>query len=162
MSTLTEAEKKLAINGGSKAKTTSIAPYHKVHIEELLELISLWGVKPETQRRVAELIRPEVTGPHLFRYYTWVNDPVYRTDADYKKGDHLRWVYTSNVYLKCTVAHTPNTVLDDVLGNLELGPDLLEYLIDYWAWTTDTCHWSPLHSCLQTSLWERLSFWPHC
>ncbi len=45
-------KEKLAIEGGPKAKTTETKYIPKYGIEELVELIKLWGLKPESEEKV--------------------------------------------------------------------------------------------------------------
>jgi 8-amino-3,8-dideoxy-alpha-D-manno-octulosonate transaminase len=58
-------------NSPSKA-VPGLGPYPtKIGAEELLELLDLWQLSPETQRQITKLINAdaELKGPHLFRYY---------------------------------------------------------------------------------------------
>lgn len=50
----------------------SLGPYPtKLDHEELIELIDLWELSPDTRARIEQLLRddPQLRGPHLFRYY---------------------------------------------------------------------------------------------
>lgn len=64
-------EKKLAIEGGSKAKTIESKYVAKYGIEELMELVKLWGLKAQTEEKVKAVLEESWSGksPHLFRYY---------------------------------------------------------------------------------------------
>ncbi len=64
-------EKKLAVEGGSKAKTVESKNVSKYGIEELMELIKLWGIKPGLEASLQKQVEEAWTGesPHLFRYY---------------------------------------------------------------------------------------------
>ena len=64
-------ERKLAIEGGQKAKNTSSKHVPKYGIEELMELLKLWGIKPDYEEKIKALLLESWTGvsPHLFRYY---------------------------------------------------------------------------------------------
>ncbi|HOJ31321.1 MAG TPA: DegT/DnrJ/EryC1/StrS family aminotransferase [bacterium] len=62
---------KLAIEGGKKARTKETKEGAKYGIEELMELVKLWGLKPDTEEVVRSALEKAWTGrsPHLFRYY---------------------------------------------------------------------------------------------
>lgn len=62
---------KLAIEGGQKAKTIITKYVPKYGIEELIELVKLWGLKSENEEKVKSVLEESWTGksPHLFRYY---------------------------------------------------------------------------------------------
>jgi len=65
------SEQKLAIDGGPKA-AGQLGPFPtKIGTEELLEILSMWELGPETEQTLKQLIEneSEVKGPHLFRYY---------------------------------------------------------------------------------------------
>jgi len=100
----TNTEKSLAINGGPKAKTAASEPYHKVHVEELLELMTLWGLKEETLARVEELIRDEVTGPHLFRYYGSRPSKVRQFEEAFAEALRAKYVLAVNSGTSALVA----------------------------------------------------------
>jgi len=61
----------LAINGGAKA-AEHLGPFPtKIGKKELLEVLDLWEMSPETTAQIKKLIEAEayLKGPHLFRYY---------------------------------------------------------------------------------------------
>jgi len=62
---------KLALDGGPKAVPKLGPRKPKLNVEELLALIDLWDLTPETRARVETALREQgtVPGPHLFRYY---------------------------------------------------------------------------------------------
>jgi len=65
------SEERLAIDGGAKA-VPKLGPFPtKIGKDELLEILSMWRLSPQTQRTLKKLIEnePDVQGPHLFRYY---------------------------------------------------------------------------------------------
>ncbi|MCM8825122.1 MAG: DegT/DnrJ/EryC1/StrS family aminotransferase [Candidatus Omnitrophica bacterium] len=72
--------KKLAIEGGPKAKTTITEYFPKYDIEELMELVKLWGLKPGTEQKIKAVLEESWTGksPHLFRYYHPEGDSMTR------------------------------------------------------------------------------------
>ncbi len=62
---------KLAIDGGPKA-ADKLGPFPtKIGKSELLEVLDLWEMSPETTKQIKTLIEAEANlkGPHLFRYY---------------------------------------------------------------------------------------------
>lgn len=62
----------LAIDGGPQAAAgLSQEEEPKIHMEELVELLDLWGVSQETKAQVRELVEndPDRVNPFLFRYY---------------------------------------------------------------------------------------------
>ncbi len=72
MSTLNEAQKQLAVNGGEKAVTAIEAPSQpKVGVDEFMELADTWGFSDEAKGRILDAIKDEPLGggPHLTRYY---------------------------------------------------------------------------------------------
>lgn len=72
--------KKLAIEGGPKAKTITTKVVPKYGIEELMELVKLWGLKPGTEEKVRNVLEQSWThvSPHLFRYYHPAGDSMTR------------------------------------------------------------------------------------
>lgn len=73
-------EEKLAIEGGKKAKTIESKYVPKYGIEELMELVRLWGIKKEDEEKVKSVLEKSWTGksPHLFRYYHPAGDSMTR------------------------------------------------------------------------------------
>lgn len=65
------SEQKLAIDGGPKT-AGNIGPFPtKIGRDELLEVIDLWQMSPESALKIRKIIENEkdLKGPHLFRYY---------------------------------------------------------------------------------------------
>ncbi|MCM8759856.1 MAG: DegT/DnrJ/EryC1/StrS family aminotransferase [Candidatus Omnitrophica bacterium] len=64
-------KEKLAIEGGSKTKTSETEYVPKYGIEELMELVKLWELKPGSEEKVKSVLLEAWSGksPHLFRYY---------------------------------------------------------------------------------------------
>ncbi|MGC8804396.1 MAG: DegT/DnrJ/EryC1/StrS family aminotransferase [Candidatus Ratteibacteria bacterium] len=97
-------EEKLAIEGGAKAKTKETQGIPKYGIEELMELVKLWGLKPGTEQLVRSTIEKAWTGksPHLFRYYHPDGDSMTRRfELECSKFFDVSYVLATN---SCTSA----------------------------------------------------------
>ncbi len=62
---------RLAYEGGEKSRTISTSEKPKLDLEELMELIDLWGFKGEGREEIKSVLERYWKGgsPHLFRYY---------------------------------------------------------------------------------------------
>jgi len=97
-------EEKLAIEGGPKAKTKETQGIPKYGIEELMELVKLWGLKPGTEQLVRNTLEKAWTGksPHLFRYYHPDGDSMTRRfEMECSKFFDVPYVLATN---SCTSA----------------------------------------------------------
>ncbi|MBN1436570.1 MAG: DegT/DnrJ/EryC1/StrS family aminotransferase [Sedimentisphaerales bacterium] len=95
--------KELAINGGPKA-AGDLGPFPtKIGKKELLELLDLWEMSPETTARIKELIDAETDfkGPHLFRYYNPRPSKVLAAEEAMKKLVGTEYCLATN---SCTSA----------------------------------------------------------
>ena len=62
---------RLAYEGGEKSRTISTSEKPKLDLEELMELIDLWGFEDKGREEIKGVLEKYWKGesPHLFRYY---------------------------------------------------------------------------------------------
>ena len=93
----------LAINGGSKA-IDQLGPFPtKIGRDELLEVLDLWQLGPENDKKIKQIIESEtdLRGPHLFRYYNPAPSKVAAAEEAMKKLIGTKYCLATN---SCTSA----------------------------------------------------------
>ncbi len=93
----------LAIDGGPKAVAALSPSPGKIGRDELIELIDLWEMSPQTRKRIEEALKRDETvrGPHLFRYYNPRPSKVEAAEKRFAKFIGVPYVLAVN---SCTSA----------------------------------------------------------